>query len=80
MVGPPSNLLGDVLLMARIRTVGAGGPGRHGFSDPHQRIHCEQNENFANQTNEEQRRTGQIDERIVERDESVEIVRVGAQL
>lgn len=79
MVGPIANMSGDVLFVARIRTVGVGRSGRHDLSDTDQRIHREQNEKFTNQTDEEQRRTRQIDERTVKRDESVEIVRVGAQ-
>lgn len=77
---PAANRTGAVLFVGDIGAVRAGRLGRNDHPNSHQRLHCEQSEDTADTANEEQGRARETDERGAERNQSVEVVRVGAQL
>lgn len=63
LVGAPADSSSPVLFVGHTGPGGAVRPGGHDRPDPRERSDREQNKNAANQTNEEQRRESEVDER-----------------
>lgn len=80
LVGTSANSARLILSLGSVGTFRSSRTGRNDNFNTDQRIHSEQSKNFANKTDEKQRRTRQIDERSLKRNKSAEAIRVGAEL
>lgn len=79
LVGASADRFGVVLLVEYLGALGVGGVGCDDHFDSRQRVHREQSQSFANQTDEKQGRKSQVDERGPERNQSAQVVRLGAK-